>query len=95
MYDKVTSYSVPNPINRYCLGSDNDLKKNADGSFTPFKSSTAASGALAPGASFRGAGKRSEVIRPSAIVDAGQRGLVGRWDKWKTLSLAALQSQYL
>ena len=34
MYDGVTRYSVPNPINRYSLGSDNDMKKNADGSFT-------------------------------------------------------------
>jgi hypothetical protein len=36
MYDGVTRYSVPNPINRYSLGSDNDLKKDADGSFTLF-----------------------------------------------------------
>jgi len=34
MYDGVTRYTVPNPINRYYLGSMNDLKKNADGSFT-------------------------------------------------------------
>ncbi len=34
MYDSVTSFSVPNPINRYCLGSDNKLKRQADGSFT-------------------------------------------------------------
>ncbi len=34
MYDSVTSFSVPNPINRYCLGSDNKLKREADGSFT-------------------------------------------------------------
>ena len=34
MYDGVTRYSVPNPINRYSLGSDNQMKKNADGSFT-------------------------------------------------------------
>ena len=34
MYDGLTRYSVPNPINRYSLGSDNDLKKNADRSFT-------------------------------------------------------------
>jgi len=26
----------PNPINRYSLGSDNDLKKNADGSITMY-----------------------------------------------------------
>jgi hypothetical protein len=34
MYDGVTRYSVPNPINRYSLGSSNDLKRNADGSLT-------------------------------------------------------------
>ena len=34
MYDGVTRYSAPNPINRYSLGSDDDTKKNADGSFT-------------------------------------------------------------
>lgn len=34
MYDGVTHFTVPNPINRYSLGSDNDLKKSADGSFT-------------------------------------------------------------
>jgi len=34
MYDGVTRYTAPNPINRYTLGGDNDLKKNADGSFT-------------------------------------------------------------
>ncbi len=34
MYDGVTRYSAPNPINRYSLGSDDDLKENADGSFT-------------------------------------------------------------
>ena len=33
-YDSVTDLTVPNPINRYALGSDNDLKKNADGSIT-------------------------------------------------------------
>ncbi|MBV8521340.1 MAG: DUF1254 domain-containing protein [Acetobacteraceae bacterium] len=36
MYDSATEYPVPNPINRYSLGSDNDLKKNADGSFTMY-----------------------------------------------------------
>jgi DNA sulfur modification protein DndE len=40
MYDSVTRYSVPNPISRYSLGSDNDLKKNADGSFTLYISMT-------------------------------------------------------
>jgi hypothetical protein len=34
MYDGVTRLTVPNPINRYPLGSDNNMKKNADGSFT-------------------------------------------------------------
>jgi len=34
MYSSETWYTVPNPINRYCLGSDNQLKTNADGSFT-------------------------------------------------------------
>jgi hypothetical protein len=34
-YDLKTSYTVPNPINRYSLGSDNkDLKYNQDGSLT-------------------------------------------------------------
>jgi hypothetical protein len=34
MYDGVSRFTVPNPINRYSLGSDDDLQKNADGSFT-------------------------------------------------------------
>lgn len=34
MYDLKTNYTVPNSINRYSLGSDNDLKKNEDGSIT-------------------------------------------------------------
>jgi hypothetical protein len=34
MYDGVTRFTVPNPIDRYSLGSDDDLKKNPDGSFT-------------------------------------------------------------
>jgi hypothetical protein len=34
MYDARTSYTVPNAINRYALGSDDNLKKNGDGSFT-------------------------------------------------------------
>ncbi|MGE0418699.1 MAG: DUF1214 domain-containing protein, partial [Acetobacteraceae bacterium] len=34
MYDLNTNYTVENPINRYSLGSDNDLKKNQDGSIT-------------------------------------------------------------
>jgi len=36
MYDGVTKLTVPNPINRYSLGSDNEMKKNADGSFTMY-----------------------------------------------------------
>ena len=34
MYDLNTNFTVENPINRYTLGSDNDLKKNDDGSIT-------------------------------------------------------------
>jgi hypothetical protein len=34
MYDGVTRYSVPNPINSYSLGSSNELKRNAGGSLT-------------------------------------------------------------
>ena len=35
MYDSIDNYTVPNPINRYMLGSDtSDLAKNSDGSFT-------------------------------------------------------------
>jgi hypothetical protein len=34
MYDAMTSYTVPNAINRYSLGSMSNLKKNGDGSFT-------------------------------------------------------------
>ena len=35
MYDAANNYTVPNPINRYMLGSDSSgLKRNADGSFT-------------------------------------------------------------
>jgi len=33
-YDSATGYTVPNPIDRYALGSDDQLKRNADGSFT-------------------------------------------------------------
>jgi DNA sulfur modification protein DndE len=36
IYDSATDLTVPNPINRYSLGSDNDLKKNADGSITMY-----------------------------------------------------------
>ncbi len=34
LYDAMNNYTVPNPINRYMLGSDSNLKKNSDGSFT-------------------------------------------------------------
>jgi len=34
MYDGVTRYTAPNPINRYSLGSNDLLKTNANGSFT-------------------------------------------------------------
>jgi hypothetical protein len=34
MYDAATFLTVPNPINRYALGSDSDLKRNEDGSVT-------------------------------------------------------------
>jgi hypothetical protein len=34
VYDGVTHYTVPNPIKRYTIGSDNDLKTNPDNSFT-------------------------------------------------------------
>lgn len=37
MYDATNYYPVPNPINRYVLGSDTpDMKKNADGSVTVY-----------------------------------------------------------
>ncbi len=36
MYDAATSYTVNNPIDRYALGSDSNLKRNADGSFTVY-----------------------------------------------------------
>ena len=36
MYDGETKLTVTNPINRYSLGSDNDMKKNPDGSFTMY-----------------------------------------------------------
>ncbi len=34
MYDAVTFYTAPNPIDRYALGSDDDLTRNPDGSIT-------------------------------------------------------------
>ena len=36
IYDSATDLTVPNPINRYALGSDNDLKKYADGSIAMY-----------------------------------------------------------
>lgn len=34
MYDTASGYTIPNPINRFALGSTDNFKKNADGSFT-------------------------------------------------------------
>ena len=36
MYDSATTYTVPNSINRYFLGSDTKLKANQDGSVTMY-----------------------------------------------------------
>jgi hypothetical protein len=36
MYDGVTRLTVPNPIGRYALGSDDGLKRNPDGSITMY-----------------------------------------------------------
>jgi hypothetical protein len=33
-YDSATGFTVPNAIDRYALGGDNKLKRDADGSFT-------------------------------------------------------------
>lgn len=33
-YDRATGYTIPNPIGRYALGSDDRLRRNVDGSFT-------------------------------------------------------------
>ena len=33
-YDSITGFTIPNAIDRYALGSDDELKRNADGSFT-------------------------------------------------------------
>jgi hypothetical protein len=33
-YDSATGYTIPNPIDRYALGNDDQLKRNADDSFT-------------------------------------------------------------
>jgi hypothetical protein len=40
MYDGETKLTISNPINRYSLGSDNDMKKNPDGSFTMYLQAT-------------------------------------------------------
>jgi len=40
MYDYNNNYTVVNPINRYSLGSDDPLKKNADGTVTLYFQST-------------------------------------------------------
>jgi DNA sulfur modification protein DndE len=41
MFDATNSYPVPNPINRYVLGSDYpDMKQNADGSLTMYLQNT-------------------------------------------------------
>ncbi len=40
MYDYQNNYTVPNPINRYSLGSDDPLKLNADGTVTLYFQST-------------------------------------------------------
>jgi hypothetical protein len=58
MYDAKTSYTVPNAVNRYALGSKDSLRQNTDGSFTIYvqhdsPSSDKASNWLpSPGASF-------------------------------------------
>jgi hypothetical protein len=36
VYDSTTGFTIPNAITRYALGSDDELKRNADGSFTLF-----------------------------------------------------------
>jgi len=40
MYDYKSNYTVENPINRYSLGSDNNLKLNADGTVTLYIQAT-------------------------------------------------------
>jgi hypothetical protein len=40
MYDGKTKFTVPNPINRFLLGSGDDMKKNADGSVTMYLQAT-------------------------------------------------------
>jgi hypothetical protein len=40
MYDKLTSYTAANPINRYLLGDYDNLTKNADGSITIYIQTT-------------------------------------------------------
>jgi DNA sulfur modification protein DndE len=43
MYNYENNYTVPNPINRYSLGSDDPLKYNADGTVTLYFQSTSPS----------------------------------------------------
>ena len=40
MYDKLTNYTAPNPINRYHLADYDNLKKNADGTITIYMQTT-------------------------------------------------------
>jgi hypothetical protein len=40
MYDGVTRFTAPNPINRYGLGSDDNLRRDADGSLRSTCSAT-------------------------------------------------------
>jgi hypothetical protein len=40
MYDLNSKLTVENPLNRYSLGSDNELKKNSDGSITLYLQTT-------------------------------------------------------
>lgn len=40
IYDGDTKLTVENPINRYSLGGDNNMKKNADGTFTMYLQAT-------------------------------------------------------
>ena len=40
MYDRVTNYTAPNPINRYHLADYDNLTKNADGSITIYMQTT-------------------------------------------------------
>ena len=40
VYDYNNNYTVENPINRYCLGSDNKMTMNKDGTVTLYLQST-------------------------------------------------------